>query len=340
MTFVPLFNTIPFFPSLFAVQELFFRLTLASVVILSFFSAIYQGAFMSTAACFPSRNMLAYTTGQSIAGILAAIAQILSLMGHLEPSKSALYYFITADAILIITLAVYLSLPKFEYFSFWSKQVQTEDSVTDSVNDTSYGTTSTNTFPNENSDATDYTVSSSDISMWQACMAVKWHSLANLNINWMSMAVFPPLTVLVNPVSPNRSVWSGRFFTPITNFLLFSLADFVGRFITSYVPVPVERPILLATTSMARWLLVPLLMLCNVHPRRYLPVVFNSDAFFIFLILVTGITNGYLYINTMINGPKYASPEIRPKIGFVSVLIMGVGVSLGSLTSNLILRML
>lgn len=316
-----------------------------SVVVLSCFSAIFQGAFMSTAACFPSRNVLAYTTGQAVAGILAVLVQILSLSGHIAPLNSALYYFLTADSLLIFTLAVYVSLPKFEYFSFWSKQVTVEDSVTNSVNDTSYGTTNSDMFPNTegsiNSDINEYTVSSSsNITIWQACMATKWHSLANLSINWMTMSVFPPLTVLVNPVHPNRDIWSGRFFIPITNFLLFSLADFIGRIITQYVPVPVERPILLASMSMARWILVPLLMLCNAHPRQHLPVLFNSDSVFIFLVLVSGLSNGYLYINTMINGPLYASPEIRPKVGFVSVLIMGVGVALGSLTSNFILRML
>lgn len=329
------------------VQYAFFNLTLASVVILSIFSAILQGAFVSTAACFPSRNMLAYTSGQSVAGILAVIAQILSMSGHVAPTKSGLYYFLTADAILIFTLAVYFSLPKFEYFNFWSKQVMNDSSsVTNSVNDNSYGTTydTEQNSPSIQSGINDYTVSSSCTSstksLWHACVATKWHSLANLSINWMTMAVFPPLTVLVNPVNPNRSIWSGRFFIPITNFLLYNLADFVGRFITQYVPMPVNRPILLASLSMARWLLVPLLMLCNAHPRNHLPVLIESDGIFIFLIILTGLSNGYLFMNAMINGPKYAPPEIRPQIGFVSVLVMGFGVAAGSLTSNFILRSL
>lgn len=54
-----------------------------------------------------------YATGQSAAGLYAVVAQILVLSGQLEPTTSALYYFISADLFLLITLAVYLSLPKY-----------------------------------------------------------------------------------------------------------------------------------------------------------------------------------------------------------------------------------
>jgi equilibrative nucleoside transporter 1/2/3 len=91
----------------------FFRTTLASVVVMSCFSAIFQGSFVSTASQFPTRNMHYYATGQSAAALYAVIAQILSLCGQLEPTTSALYYFISADLFLVITLVVYLSLPKY-----------------------------------------------------------------------------------------------------------------------------------------------------------------------------------------------------------------------------------
>lgn len=88
-------------------------MTLASVVIMSCFSAIFQGSFVATASMFPSRNMHYYATGQSAAGLYAVIAQILSLTGQLEPTTSALYYFMSANVFLIVTLGVFLSLPKY-----------------------------------------------------------------------------------------------------------------------------------------------------------------------------------------------------------------------------------
>jgi hypothetical protein len=95
-----------------AFQETFFRMTLLSVVLMSCFSAIFQGAIVSVASIFPSRNMHFYATGQSIAGIYAVFAQVLALSANMNPTTTALYYFISADVLLITTLVAYLWLVK------------------------------------------------------------------------------------------------------------------------------------------------------------------------------------------------------------------------------------
>lgn len=181
---------------------------------------------------------------------------------------------------------------------------------------------------------------SSDASTWEAFKAVKWHALTVLSVNCMSIAVFPPLTVLVVPEHPNTSLLSGRFFIPVTNFLMFGISDFVGRWISGQVPLPLDKPKLLFFLSLGRWIGVPLLMLCNAHPRQYLPVVFRNEVVFVFLITIVGLSNGYLYINAMMNGPMFVAPSLRNRAGFVLVLFLGVGVALGSLTSNIVLRLL
>ena len=79
---------------------------------MSCFSAIFQGSIVATASVFPSRCMSAYTVGQSVAGIFAVLAQILSLAGQFGPTTTALYYFISADFVLILTLVVFLALQK------------------------------------------------------------------------------------------------------------------------------------------------------------------------------------------------------------------------------------
>ena len=93
-------------------QDIFFRMTLLSVVLMSCFSAIFQGSIVSVASIFPSRNMHFYATGQSIAGIYAVFAQVLALSGYMSPTTTALYYFISADVLLITTLVAYLWLVK------------------------------------------------------------------------------------------------------------------------------------------------------------------------------------------------------------------------------------
>lgn len=156
----------------------------------------------------------------------------------------------------------------------------------------------------------------------------------------MTIAVFPPLAVLVVPEHPDSTPLTGRFFIPVSSFLIYNLSDFVGRWITTSVPLPVHRPSFMFWLSMSRWLLVPLLMMCNAHPRNLLPVLFENETWFVSLILLIGLTNGYFFTNAMINGPKYVSTHLRQKTGFILVLFMGFGVATGSILSNLILRLL
>jgi len=302
-------------------QLTFFRLTLTSVVVMSCFSAIFQGSIVSIASIFPSRNMHFYATGQSAAGLYAVFAQILSLSGQFGPTTTALYYFVSADVLLIATLTAYFWLVKSEYYRYYldrSKDERERRQAAGEIEESGLNL----------------------VSSWNTFLAVKWHALTILLVNWMTISVFPPLTVLVVPKHPNVDIWSGRFFIPITSFLMFCLADFVGRFISRHVPLSVRKPKLLLALAGLRWFFVPFLMLCNAHPRSLLPVVFESEWMFVFLVTAIGLTNGYLYIMAMINGPEFVPNELRSQTGFILVLFLGFGVALGSITSNFILRLL
>lgn len=81
-------------------------------------------------------------------------------------------------------------------------------------------------------------------------------------------------------------------------------------------------------------------MLCNLQPRHNLPVVFPNEVYYIAFITMLGITNGYLFSNAMLHAPQFVLADLRQKVGFVLVLFLGLGVAIGSLTSNLLLRAL
>lgn len=60
----------------------------------------------------------------------------------------------------------------------------------------------------------------------------------------------------------------------------------------------------LPSLVVARVVFVPLLLLCNVQPRRYLAVVFKHDAWYIFFMAAFAFSNGYLASLCMCFGPK------------------------------------
>jgi len=157
---------------------------------------------------------------------------------------------------------------------------------------------------------------------------------------WVSLSLFPPVTVLVVPENANTSDWTGKYFLPITCFLLFNMSDFMGRFAGRFCPIPLNRRYLLLLISILRIVLIPLIMLCNAVPRSHLPVLFKSEVYYILFMTLLGFSNGYVIINAMINGPMFVSEEYRESAGFFLVAFLGLGLTLGSFSSNVLLRLL
>ena len=62
--------------------------------------------------------MAAVISGQSLGGIIAAIAQIISLALKISPLHSALIYFCIADIMVILSLISYVLLFKIDFFTY------------------------------------------------------------------------------------------------------------------------------------------------------------------------------------------------------------------------------
>lgn len=157
---------------------------------------------------------------------------------------------------------------------------------------------------------------------------------------WVTLALYPPITILVVPRHPNTSPWTGRYFLPLACFLLFNSGDLAGRLISRFCPLNQKSKYLLLSFSLLRVILIPLIMVCNVQPRNYLPVLFENEIYYIVFMSILGLTNGYLFTNAMINGPNVAPEELKENAGFILVAFLGLGLTLGSFTSNILLRLL
>lgn len=86
-------------------------------------------------------------------------------------------------------------------------------------------------------------------------------------------------------------------------------------------------------------LFIPLFMFTNVHPRT-LPVLFDSEYYYILFMVLFGLSNGYLVINVFVNGPLSVPPAYRKLSGFFLMLFLGLGLTLGSLSSTVLVRIL
>lgn len=67
---------------------------------------------------------------------------------------------------------------------------------------------------------------------------------------------------------------------------------------------PGKDSVILPASIGCRLVFIPLFMLCNVHPRAHLPVVFYHDCFFILFMILFAFSNGYLASLCMCYGPR------------------------------------
>jgi solute carrier family 29 (equilibrative nucleoside transporter), member 1/2/3 len=121
-------------------------------------------------------------------------------------------------------------------------------------------------------------------------------------ISKFTQSVFPPITTSIFSVNEDPSVfWTLPLVFHAIHFVIFNVADLLGRLITSYSPLLLSSPGVLLLLSLARFFFIPLFLLCNIGIQgRITPPAINSDAIYFLLVLLLGLTNGYTSCSAMV----------------------------------------
>ncbi|KAL1436789.1 hypothetical protein MTO96_049330 [Rhipicephalus appendiculatus] len=136
------------------------------------------------------------------------------------------------------------------------------------------------------------------------------------------------------------SMWTGRFFLPVCGYLLFNAGDLTGRIVCSYLPLNEKHEHTVLWLTVARTVFIPLFMLCNAHPRHYLPVVLDSDVAFIALMTVFAFSNGYLLSASMMQASRKVASYLQEKTGFLMCSAIMTGLTIGGFASVLLIKLL
>ncbi|EDV20156.1 uncharacterized protein TRIADDRAFT_61364 [Trichoplax adhaerens] len=132
----------------------------------------------------------------------------------------------------------------------------------------------------------------------------------------------------------NNTLLTGPLFIPIVCFLLFAVADVVGRLTSRWILLPGQNQgILLLIISISRIIFIPLFMYCNVHPRRHLPVKIYSDIVYTILIVLLGISHGYINTLCSMYAPKRVPPKLSESAGAMAYLFLVIGVTVALISS-------
>jgi equilibrative nucleoside transporter 1/2/3 len=299
-------------------QGVFFGLTMFMVVVISLFSATFQAAIFGIVANFPNNCMHSMVNGQAVAGLLAVTIQMVSMSTNTGPITSGLWYFMASTIFLAFAILCYWLMDN-DYSRYYLLRIPDEDELSTSL--------SVNLIESKHEllEALD--------DCWQMALSV-------VLAFWASLAVFPGVCVLVVPEHPNSSPLTGRFFVPITTFLLFNLGDLAGRMCSSFLNFPAHKKNSLLMLTISRAIIPLLIPFCNVVPRSNLPVLLPSDLIFPILVGLTAMTNGYVFSSAMLMASENSRKTRLELTGFVMAAALGVGLTLGSVSSTLLLRVI
>ncbi|KAK2531618.1 Slc29a1 [Columba guinea] len=151
----------------------------------------------------------------------------------------------------------------------------------------------------------------------------------------VTIGVFPSITAKVSTVLGEGNKWDS-YFIPVSCFLLFNVFDWTGRSLTALFTWPGKDSCLLPVMVVLRVIFIPLFMLCNVQSRKYLPVVFSHDAWYIVFMIFFSISNGYLASLCMCFGPKKVLAHEAETAGAIMAFFLSLGLALGAAVSFLI----
>ncbi|KAM9667215.1 equilibrative nucleoside transporter 1 isoform 2-T2 [Trichechus inunguis] len=329
----------------------FFVITMIKIVFINSFGAILQGSLFGLAGLLPISYTAPIMSGQGLAGCFSSVAMICAIASGSELSESAFGYFITACAVIILTIICYLGLPHLKFYRYYQQhklegpgeQETKLDLISKDPSTTSHPpgeepragkeepragkeeprVSAPNSQPTSNKPSVRAILKNISVLAFSVCFVFT-----------VTIGLFPAVSAEVKSSIAGASAW-GNYFIPVSCFLTFNVFDWLGRSLTAVFMWPGKDSHWLPSLVVARVVFVPLLILCNVHPRYYLPVVFEHDAWFIFFMATFAFSNGYLASLCMCYGPKKVKPAEAETAGAIMAFFLCLGLALGAVFSFL-----
>ncbi|CAH0560784.1 unnamed protein product [Brassicogethes aeneus] len=296
-------------------QKDFFAITLLTIVLLNVSSAILSGSLFGVIGKFSPVYITATIGGQALGGIFAAIAEIVSLSIGASSIHSAYMYFGIGSITIIITIICYIILYKSTHFKHHVFKKMELDYQVDSLGMQTLS--------------------------YKVVLKKIWVYGFTLMICFLfTMAVFPGIAVLIESEGKGHgNKWNDVFFVPTICYLLFSVGDYFGRIIAGKLLRPKSGTILLIL-CLSRFIFIPLIMLCNAHPRKYWGVVFDKDYEYILITIACSLSNGYLANITAIYAPKVVENHEKELASMMITVFLGIGLAFGSVISLILVKFL
>ncbi|XP_006889100.1 PREDICTED: equilibrative nucleoside transporter 3 [Elephantulus edwardii] len=312
----------------------FFAFTLTCMVVISGTSTVFSSSIYGMTGSFPMRNSQALLSGGAMGGTISAVALLVDLAVSNDVTDSALAFFLTADVFLMVCIGLYLLLPRLEYARYYMRPIRPARGLPSGEEQP---------WDSPRASVLDPSPLGSHMPPLRPILKVTAGlGFCVICIFFITGLIFPAISTNIESLEKESgSLWTTKFFVPLTTFLLYNFADLCGRQITAWIQVPGPKSKLLPGLVLLRTCFIPLFMFCNYQPRMHLKtVVFTSDIYPIVFTSLLGLSNGYLSTLALIYGPKIVSRELAEATGVVMSFYLSLGLLLGSACSTLLVHLI
>lgn len=298
---------------------------LTDVCLAALATGLFQnGAFAFAASFGRGEYTQAVMVGQGLAGVLPALAQMVSVLVLPAPdsnpddkdkphgpdtiSRSAFLYFLTAVIVSLITLA--------SFFPLATRHARL--------------TTARSTPTGQHHHAARQVVPFSTL-----VRKLHWEAGAVAICFVATIAFFPVFTgkiLSTHTATPHARLFNPEVFIPL-GFLSWNAGDLAGRMLCggAFNAGLRRRPRALFLFGCCRFAVLPLYLLCNLHGEG---AVVGSDLFYLVVVQVPfGLSNGWLASNAMMAAAEGVEEGEREAAGGFMGLCLVAGLAVGSLLS-------
>ncbi|XP_068443428.1 equilibrative nucleoside transporter 2 [Clinocottus analis] len=322
-------------------EDRFFSVTMATIWFINSFGAVLQGSLFGLVGLLPQKYSAIFMSGQGLAGTFAAIAMLLAIASDADSETAALGYFITPCVGTLVTLFSYLLLSRLEFAQHYlNKSNKYEADTTDEqLKESSIvGNSKPNGHamgePDGPAGPKGAFLSLEEVDMEEAKASVMevfkkiWvMAFCVTFVFTVTLSVFPAVTADVE--TSFKGKWE-RFFISVCCFLVFNLGDWFGRTVTTLIQWPRKEARLFPVLVIFRVGFIPLLMLCNVQKRAFLPVIFSHDAAFTVIMILFALSSGYFVCLSMSYAPQLVAQRDAETAGALMTFFLALGLSIGA----------
>ncbi|KAJ3520310.1 hypothetical protein NM688_g9182 [Phlebia brevispora] len=329
---------------------LFFAFVMLNGIIQAAAGSYLQTSVIAVASLFGPTAIQAIMSGQAAIGVAVSAVEVLSSMASIRAAptpeaiaasqpeaRAAFIFFGLSTIFLVLSIGAHIWLTKLPaYMAIMEQYSHTKDIPHSHSRHPSL------------SDEPQTPVAESQSHVpgekkHQLIRVAKSNLIYNLAVAYVfiiTLAVFPPITISIKPTNPatHPLVFS------TVHFLVFNVGDWLGRYICSFPRLLVWSARRLLSFSVARTLFIPIFLMCNIQRSSTVSAasqaIISSDLLYMFILLLFGLTNGYVSSLCMMAAPSVEhNPRLKGRLEDVDVAatvasfcLVG-GLAVGSFTS-------